>query len=133
MTIRAFKTGVSREQPSFLPPRIEDYVDPNNPVRAIEAFVNSLDLEKLGFRLPVSAGGAGQPPYHPADLLKLFMYGYSVPNPLLPGLGSRSLPQSRADLVAAGTEALFSDHRDVPQGQLDGAQGGEPGVRADDA
>jgi transposase len=76
MTIRAFKTGVSREQPSFLPPRIEDYVDADNPVRAIEAFVNNLDLEKLGFRLPVSAGGAGQPPYHPADLLKLFIYGY---------------------------------------------------------
>jgi transposase len=76
MTIRAFKTGVSREQPSFLPPRIEDYVDPNNPVRAIEAFVDNLDLEKLGFRLPASTGGAGQPPYHPADLLKLFIYGY---------------------------------------------------------
>jgi transposase len=76
MTIRSFKTGVSREQPSFLPPRIEDYVGLDNVVRAIDAFVDKLDLEKLGFRLPVSAGGAGQPPYHPADLLKLFIYGY---------------------------------------------------------
>jgi transposase len=76
MTIRSFKTGVSREQPSFLPPRIDDYVGPDNLVRAIDAFVDKLDLEKLGFRLPVSAGGAGQPPYHPADLLKLFIYGY---------------------------------------------------------
>jgi transposase len=76
MTIRSFKTGVSREQPSFLPPRIEDYVAGDNLVRAIDAFVEVLDLEKLGFRLPVSAGGAGQPPYHPADLLKLFIYGY---------------------------------------------------------
>jgi transposase len=76
MTIRAFKTGVSREQPSFLPPRIEDYVARDNPVRAIEAFVDALDLEKLGFKLPASAGGAGQPSYHPGDLLKLFIYGY---------------------------------------------------------
>jgi transposase len=76
MTIRSFKTGVSREQPSFLPPRIEDYVDPNNPVRAIDVFVDKLDLEKLGFTVPSSAGGAGQPPYHPGDLLKLFIYGY---------------------------------------------------------
>jgi transposase len=76
MTIRSFKTGVSREQPSFLPPRIEDYVPGDNLVRAIDALVNALDLEKLGFRLPVSAGGAGQPAYHPADLLKLFIYGY---------------------------------------------------------
>jgi transposase len=76
MTIRSFKTGVSREQPSFLPPRVEDYVARDNPVRAIDAFVDGLDLEKLGFRFPGSAGGAGQPPYHPADLLKLFIYGY---------------------------------------------------------
>ncbi|HEY6255383.1 MAG TPA: IS1182 family transposase [Xanthobacteraceae bacterium] len=76
MTIRSFKTGVSRAQPSFLPPRIEDYVGRDNVVRAIDAFVDLLDLEKLGFRLVASAGGAGQPPYHPADLLKLFIYGY---------------------------------------------------------
>jgi transposase len=76
MTIRSFKTGVSREQPSFLPPRVEDYVDADNLVRAIDVFVDKLDLEKLGFKLPASAGGAGQPPYHPGDLLKLFIYGY---------------------------------------------------------
>jgi transposase len=76
MTNHAFKIGVSREQPSFLPPRVEDYVDRNNPVRAIDAFVNALDLEKLGFRHPGSGGGAGQPPYDPADLLKVYIYGY---------------------------------------------------------
>jgi transposase len=76
MTIRSFKTGVSREQPSFLPPRVDDYVGRDNVARAIDAFVDMLDLEKLGFRLAASAGGAGQPPYHPADLLKLFIYGY---------------------------------------------------------
>ena len=76
MTNRTFKTGISRDQPSFLPPRVEDYVASDNPVRVIEAFVAALDLGKLGFRNVGSSGGAGQPPYDPADLLKLYLYGY---------------------------------------------------------
>ncbi len=61
---------------SFLPPRVEDYVGADNPVRAIEAYVCALDLEKLGFRHAELGGGAGQPAYDPADLLKLYLYGY---------------------------------------------------------
>src|SRR5258705_10213227 len=76
MTNRIFKVGQSREQGSFLPPRIEDYVAPDNPVRAIEAYVSALDLAALGFRYAEGDGGAGQPPYDPADLLKLYLYGY---------------------------------------------------------
>jgi transposase len=77
MTNRTFKTGESRDQPSLLPPRIEDYVGPNNPVRAIESFVCALDLAKLGF-MHADRGPEeeGQPPYNPADLLKLYLYGY---------------------------------------------------------
>ena len=77
MTNRPFKTGESREQPSLLPPRIEDYVGPDNPVRAIESYVCALDLAKLGFRhADRTADEMGQPPYDPADLLKLYLYGY---------------------------------------------------------
>jgi len=77
MTNRPFKTGASREQSSLLPPRVEDYVGPNNPVRAIESFVCALDLAKLGFRhADRAADEMGQPPYDPADLLKLYLYGY---------------------------------------------------------
>jgi transposase len=76
MTNRTFKTGASRYQPSLLPPRLEDYVAGDNPVRVIEAFVAALDLRKLGFRHAGSSGGAGQPPYDPGDLLKLYLYGY---------------------------------------------------------
>src|ERR1700732_485695 len=76
MTNRAFKTGESREQPSLLPPRIEDYVVPDNPVRAIESFVCALDLAKLGSRHADRGVEVGQPPYDPADLLKLYLYGY---------------------------------------------------------
>jgi transposase len=76
MTNRTFKTGVSREQGRLLPPRIDDYVGRDNPVRAIDAYVGSLDLAELGFRHADGGGGAGQPPYDPADLLKLYLYGY---------------------------------------------------------
>jgi transposase len=76
MTKRTYKSGQSRAQASFLPPRIEDYVGRDNPVRVIDAYVDSLDLIALGFRAVGSEGGAGQPPYDPADLLKLYLYGY---------------------------------------------------------
>jgi len=76
MTNRAFKTGESRQQANLLPARIEDYVGPDNPVRAIESFVCALDLAKLGFRHADRVAEVGQPPYDPADLLKLYLYGY---------------------------------------------------------
>jgi len=76
MMNRTFKSGESREQPSLLPPRIEDYVGPDNPVRAIESYVCALDLAKLGFRHADRGVEVGQPPYDPADLLKLYLYGY---------------------------------------------------------
>ena len=76
MTNHSFKSGPWRDQPSFLPPRVEDYVGRDNPVRAIDGYVASLDLDGLGFRQPGSGGGVGQPPYDPADLTKLYLYGY---------------------------------------------------------
>jgi len=76
MTNHTFKPGESRDQASLLPARIEDYVGPNNPVRAIESFICALDLAKLGFRHADRGVEVGQPPYDPADLLKLYLYGY---------------------------------------------------------
>jgi transposase len=77
MTNRTFKIGESRDQGCLLPPRIEDYVGSDNPVRAIESYVRALDLAKLGFRhADRKADEVGQPPYDPADLLKLYLYGY---------------------------------------------------------
>ena len=76
MTNRTFKAGASREQACLLPARVEDYVGPDNPVRAIEAYVRALDLVKLGFRRADRGVAVGQPPYDPADLLKLYLYGY---------------------------------------------------------
>ena len=76
MTNRTFKSGESREQACLFPARIDDYVEPDNPVRAIDSFVSALDLAKLGFRYADRRVGVGQPPYDPSDLLKLYLYGY---------------------------------------------------------
>jgi transposase len=76
MTNHTFKAGESREQASLLPARIDDYVGADNPVRAIESFVCVLDLARLGFRHAGRGVEMGQPPYDPADLLKLYLYGY---------------------------------------------------------
>jgi transposase len=71
-----YKSRACRQRAMLLPPRIDDYVGPDNAVRAIEAYVDSLDLIRLGFRHAERVVGAGQPPYDPADLLKLYLYGY---------------------------------------------------------
>jgi hypothetical protein len=70
-----YKTGACRRQSLLLPARIEDYGGRDNAVRAIAAYVDTLDLAKLKFRHCERAIGAGQPPYDPADLLKLSLDG----------------------------------------------------------
>jgi transposase len=70
-----FISGYSREQTLLLPESIEEYVDDNNAVRVIEAYINSLDLDKLGFSKPFPHE-TGRPMYDPKDLLKLYVYGY---------------------------------------------------------
>jgi len=69
------KTGTERSQSLLLPERVEDYVGENNPVRFIDAFVDGLDLDALGFKR-VKPKGTGRPGYDPADMLKLYVYGY---------------------------------------------------------
>ena len=71
----AHMTGTARSQLLLLPEAVDDYVGPENPVRFIEAFVDELDLQGLGFAR-ATAKATGRPGYHPADLLKLYIYGY---------------------------------------------------------
>lgn len=73
---RRYKAGVDRDQGLLLPERVEDYVSADNPVRALDAYVDSLDLEGLGFTHTSAGVTPGQPPYPPAALLKLYLYGY---------------------------------------------------------
>ena len=67
--------GVDRGQDHLLPPRVEEYVAENAPVRFVDAFVDGLDLGALGFER-VRPAETGRPPYDPRDLLKLYAYGY---------------------------------------------------------
>ena len=68
-------SGEDRSQLLLLPDAIDDYVGPDNPVRLIDAFVDGLDLIGAGFER-VRAKSPGRPGYAPADLLKLYIYGY---------------------------------------------------------
>lgn len=75
--IRKYKCGTDRQEVARLPPRLEDYVAVDHPVRAIDAYVESLNLSALGFdRTQPNRTAAGQPAYAPAALLKLYLYGY---------------------------------------------------------
>lgn len=69
------KKGTDRNQLYLLPPSLEDFISEDNPVRIIEAFVDTLDFEKLQFK-KVRTNEKGCRPYHPGDLLKLYIYGY---------------------------------------------------------
>ena len=70
-----FIRGVSRAQGVLFPERLEDYISEDNPVRFIDAFVEGLDLEELGFNRTTPAW-TGRRPYSPQDFLKLYIYGY---------------------------------------------------------
>ena len=73
--MKRFVTGVSRDQATLFPERLDDFIAEDNPVRAIDAFIEALDLRVLGFS-GVDPHATGRPGYHPAMLLKLYVYGY---------------------------------------------------------
>jgi len=67
--------GESRCQSVLLPDLLDDYITEDNPVRFLDAFVDSLRFEALGVTRSVPEA-TGRPPYDPRDLLKLYVYGY---------------------------------------------------------
>src|SRR5512139_85184 len=73
--MKRFIEGESRSQITLLPESLDDYISEDNPVRAVEAFIDELDLGALGFA-GVCPGVTGGPSYHPSVLLKLYLYGY---------------------------------------------------------
>jgi transposase len=73
--MKRYVEGLERRQTFLLPECLDDYVDEDNSVRVIEAFVDMLDLIDLGFDRAVPAE-TGRPAYHPGVLLKLYLYGY---------------------------------------------------------
>lgn len=76
MTKRKYKEGIDRQQGYLLPPRMDDYISEDNAVRAIDVYVESLDITELGFTNADGELRPGQPAYPPKALMKLYLYGY---------------------------------------------------------
>jgi transposase len=70
-----FIEGEQRTQSVLFPEQLEDWITEDNPVRAVDAFVDELDLPELGFA-GAQPAATGRPGYHPATLLKIYLYGY---------------------------------------------------------
>jgi len=70
-----FIQGEDRAQVALLPECLDDFVAEDNPVRVIDAFISELDLAALGFE-GLTPAATGRPSYHPAVLLKIYVYGY---------------------------------------------------------
>ncbi|MBA7683937.1 IS1182 family transposase ISPa76 [subsurface metagenome] len=68
-------TGEDRNQIILFPESIDEYVSDNNSIRIIDEYIKQLDLKRLGFKRAVNPL-MGRPPYHPKDMLKLYLYGY---------------------------------------------------------
>ncbi len=73
--VKRFVEGEDRRQATLLPECLDDYVAEDNPVRVVEAFIGELDLGARGFE-GVVPEATGRPAYHPAALLKIYLYGY---------------------------------------------------------
>ena len=75
MVQRRYQPVQPRDQAMLLPPCLDDYVSKDNPVCALDAFVDTLDVQELGFEHAKANNGIGQPAFNPALLLKLYLYG----------------------------------------------------------
>src|SRR6201997_4482598 len=73
--VKRFVEGQDRAQLMLLPECLDDFVGEDNPVRVVDAFIEELDLAVLGFA-GVVPEATGRPSYHPATLLKIYLYGY---------------------------------------------------------
>jgi transposase len=73
--MKRFIEGEHRNQTTLLPGCLDDYIAEDNPVRAVDAFVEELDLKQLGFA-GADPATTGRPAYHPGVLLKIYIYGY---------------------------------------------------------
>ena len=73
--MKGFVQGADRQQTTLLPECLDDWVEESNPVRAVDVFVDALELRDLGFD-GVDPAATGRPGYHPSPMLKLYIYGY---------------------------------------------------------
>jgi transposase len=113
--------GISRDQVTLFPDRLEDWIDEDHPVRVIDAFVDAMDLAGAGFGR-MEPAQTGRPSYHPSVLLKLFIYGYLNRIP-----SSRRLEREAGRNVEAMwlTGRLVPDHKTIAEFRKDNG----PGIR----
>ena len=114
-----FVEGWDRSQSTLFPALLDDYVPDNNPVRAVDAFVDGLDLGRLGFT-GVEPLATGRPGYFAGTMLKLYIYGYLNRIP-----SSRRLErecQRNIELIwlTGHLAPDFETIRGIPQGQWQG-------------
>jgi transposase len=114
--MKRFIQGEHRGQSTLLPESLDDYVSDSNPVRVVDVFVDELDLITLGFESAVPAE-TGRPAYHPAVMLKIYIYGYLNRIQLSRRLEREAQRKRRADVAYRSPDAGFQDHRQFSQGQ----------------
>ena len=73
--MKRYVEGENRSQSTLFPESLDDYIAEDNPVRVVDVFVDELDLKELGFE-GAEPEATGRPAYHPATLLKIYIYGY---------------------------------------------------------
>src|SRR6516225_5281674 len=73
--MKRYVEGEDRSQATLFPETLDEYIAEDNPVRVVDAFIDELDLKKLGFE-GMEPELTGRPAYHPATLLKIYVYGY---------------------------------------------------------
>ena len=114
--MRRFGEGIDRGQATLFPECLDDWIDGDNPVLVIDAFVEKLDLFGLGFE-GVAPEATGRPSYHPAVLLKLYIYGY-----LNRVQSSRRLEREAGRNVEVMwlTGRLIPDHKTIADFRKDG-------------
>ena len=121
-----FIEGVGRSQVTLFPDRLEDWIGDDHPVRVIDAFVDALDLNGLGFER-ATAAATGRPGYHPSVLLKLHIYGY-----LNRVQSSRRLEREAGRNVEVMwlTGRLVPDHKTIADFRKDNGAAAPQGLRA---
>jgi transposase len=108
--MKRFVEGADRWQATLLPECLDDWINEDNPVRVIDAFVEAIHLGELGFE-GVEPEATGRPSYHPSVLLKLYIYGYLNRVQSSRRLEREAGAQLRNDVAAWAARAGPQDNR----------------------
>ncbi len=123
-----FVEGEDRRQSWLLPRSLDDYVAEDNPVRVVDAFIDELDFGALGFA-GIEPAATGRPSYHPATLLKIYLYGCLNRVQSSRRLEREAQAQRRTHVADGTAGAGLQDHRQFPSRQWRGDPGHLPTVR----